>query len=315
MDGNILYNIPHQWGLQAYIAWYFLLTGLSAGSFVISVFAYLLGRKELKPLGLIGAYLAPILLIAAPVLLIIDAGKPLRFWYLLLTLNPASPLSWGSWLLTIYPIFSLIYLWHIRKGNEKMIKVFGIIGIPVAISVHGYTGFALALAKLSPLWNNAIMPILFLVSAMVSGIGLVMLVAVIMDKMSIPISRLAGTGAAEMAAASNSVPMSEMLSKAGKFLAGFIVFDLFLIFSEVLVWLTESPEAYELAMNVLVGSYSLLFIGVEIILGALIPLFLLLYPRTGRTIAGQALASALVVIGVAAMRYIVIIGGQSVPFN
>jgi formate-dependent nitrite reductase membrane component NrfD len=315
MDGNILYNIPHQWGLQVYIAWYFLLTGLSAGSFVISAFAYLLGRKDLKPLGLIGAYLAPILLIGAPILLIIDAGKPLRFWYLLVTLNPTSPISWGSWLLTIYPIFSLIYLWHIRKGNEKMIKVLGITGIPLAISVHGYTGFALALAKLTPLWNNAIMPILFLISAMVSGIGMVMLVAVILNKMSIPISRLAGVGAAEMAAASDSQPLHEMLNKAGKFLAGFIVFDLFLIFSEVLVWLTESPEAHELAMNVLTGSFSFLFLGVEVILGAIIPLFLLLYPKTSRTVGGQALASALVVVGVVAMRYIVIIGGQGVPFN
>lgn len=315
MDSNVLYNIPHQWGLSVYIAWYFLLTGLSAGSFVISAFAYLLGKKELKPLGLIGAYLAPILLIAAPILLIADAGKPLRFWYLLLTLNPTSPISWGSWLLTIYPITSLIYLWHIRKGNQKMIKIFGIIGIPIAISVHGYTGFALALAKLTPLWNSAIMPILFLISAMVSGIGLVMLVAVVMNKMSIPISRLAGVGATEMAASSDGLSLSEMLNKAGKFLAGFIILDLFLIFSEVLVWLTESPEAKELAMNMLSGSYSFLFIGVEIILGGLIPLFLLLHPKTGKTIAGQALASALVVIGVIAMRYIVIIGGQSVPFN
>ena len=315
MEGNILYNIPHQWGLQVYLAWYFLLTGLSAGSFVISAFAYLLGKKELKPLGLIGAYLAPVLLLAAPILLIIDLGKPLRFWYLFLNLNPGSPLSWGSWLLTIYPIFSLIYLWHIRKGNEKMIKVFGIIGIPVAISVHGYTGFALALTKLTPLWNNAIMPVLFLISAMVSGIGLVMLVAVILNKMSVPISKLAGAGATEMAAASDSLPLNEMLNKAGKFLAGFIVFDLFLVLSEVLVWLTESPEAYELAMNMLTGSYSFLFLGVEIVLGALIPLFLLLYPKTSRTVAGQALASVLVVIGVVAMRYIVIIGGQSVPFN
>lgn len=315
MEGNILYNIPHQWGLQAYLAWYFLLTGLSAGSFVISAFAYLLGKKELKPLGLIGAYLAPILLLAAPILLIIDAGKPLRFWYLFLNVNPGSPLSWGTWLLTIYPIFSLIYLWHIRKGNEKMIKTFGIIGIPVAISVHGYTGFALALTKLTPLWGSAIMPVLFLISAMVSGIGLVMVVAIILNKMSIPISKLAGAAANEMAAASDSLPLSEMLNKAGKFLAGFIVFDLFLVLSEVLVWLTESAEAHELALNLLTGSYSFLFLGVEIVLGALIPLILLLHPKTSRTIGGQAVASALVVIGVVAMRYIVIIGGQSVPFN
>lgn len=316
MDGNILYNIPHQLGLQAEVAWYFLLTGLSSGSFTISAIIFLSGRKEFNPLGLIGAYLAPILVIVAPVLLIIDAGKPLRFWNLFIGFNPGSPLSWGSWLLMVYPIISLIYLWHVRKGNKKMINLFGIIGIPLAISVHGYAGFALALTKLSPLWDNAMMPVFFLISALVSDIGLLMLVAVIMNKMSVQIyQKMAGSGAIELAAESDTLPLNEMLNKAGKFLAGFIVFDLFLIFAELLVLLTESQEAYQLAMNILTGSFSFLFIGVEIILGSLIPLFLLLYPKTARTIAGQALASALVVIGAVAMRYVVIIGGQSVPFN
>lgn len=316
MEGSVLYNIPHQWGLQTEIAFYFLLSGLSSGSFVISAVIYLLGKNEFKPLGLIGAYLAPLIILAAPLLLIIDAGKPLRFWYMMISFNPTSPLSWGSWLLMAYTVVSLFYLWHLRQGSKKMINLLGIIGIPLSISLHGYAGFVLAMSLLSPLWHNALIPVLFLISAAVSDFGLVMLATVIISKMPGKIfAKLAGSGASELAPAGETLPLNEMLNKAGKFLAGFIVFDLFLIFSEVLVLLIESQEAHELAMNILTGSFSFLFIGVEIVLGAIIPLFLLLYPKTARTIAGQSLASALVVVGGVAMRYVIVIGGQSVPFN
>lgn len=322
MDATVVYNIPHQQGLQVFIAIYFYLTGLSAGSFVISVVAYLLGKTEYKPLGKIGAFLAPILLVIAPILLVTDLGKPMRFFYLFFNLNPTSPLTWGTFLLTIYPISCLIYLYYVLKGNQKMIKTFGIIGIPLAISVHGYTGFVLALAKFSPIWNNSLMPLLWLISAMVSGIGLVIFVAIVMEKVfSVSLAKFAGetsTGKmlAETAASSTGVmPLNEMLGGVGKYLAGFIIFDLFLVFSEILVLLTESEEAAALAASLLTGDYSFLFLGLEILLGALIPLFLLLHPRTSRSLAAQTVAAVLVLIGVMTMRYIVIIGGQSVPFN
>lgn len=121
---------------------------------------------------------------------------------------------------------------------------------------------------------------------------------------------------AETSATSTGVmPLNEMLSGVGKYLAGFIIFDLFLVFSEILVLLTESEEAAALATSLLTGDYSFLFLGLEIFMGALIPLFLLLHPRTSRSLVAQAVASVLVLVGVMTMRYIVIIGGQSVPFN
>jgi len=91
--------------------------------------------------------LAPILLLLAPIMLIIDLEQPPRFWHLFLYLNLKSPITYGSFLLTLYPINGLIYAWFLFKGNARLAKILGLIGIPLAIATHGYTGFILALGK------------------------------------------------------------------------------------------------------------------------------------------------------------------------
>ena len=93
---NLLYNVHHQEAFGLWIALYFYLTGLSAGSFIISTMAYVFGMDKFKPLGKIGVVLATILLVMAPACLLLHAGKTLRFWHLLVYINFASPLSWGT---------------------------------------------------------------------------------------------------------------------------------------------------------------------------------------------------------------------------
>jgi Ni/Fe-hydrogenase subunit HybB-like protein len=63
------------------------------------------------------------------------------------------------------------------------------------------------------------------------------------------------------------------------------------------------------------GEFSHLFLGVEVLLGAVIPLILLLLPFTKRWIPGLVIASILVMIGIFAMRYIMVVGGLSIPLS
>jgi Ni/Fe-hydrogenase subunit HybB-like protein len=65
----------------------------------------------------------------------------------------------------------------------------------------------------------------------------------------------------------------------------------------------------------LTGEFSLPFLGIEVLLGALIPLILILSPFTKRWIPALALASVLVMIGILAMRYIMVVGGLSIPLS
>lgn len=298
-DVTIIYNVFHHAPLEFPIAIYFYMTGLSAGSFLLSTMAYGFGMEKYKPLGLIGVGMAVVLLFLAPLNLIIDLEQPMRFWHLFPYLNIKSPITWGSFLLSLYPINGLIYGWYMYKKNYKLTKLFGLIGIPLAISVHGYTGFILALSKARALWNTALMPMLFLVSAMVSGIALMMIAVAIKQRFF----------------ESDRHVHDEIIQSLGKMLGATILLDLFLILSDILVLQTADSEAHHAAMLILTGDFSPLFVGVEVILGSFVPLALLYIPRFARQIKYQVIAAALVMIGILAMRYVMVMGGQSVPLS
>jgi len=296
LDTQVLYNIIHQDAFGLNIAIYFYLTGLSAGSFILSTLAYGFGLKQYKPLGKIGVVVATIVLIIAPFFLLIHIGMPSRAWHLFVYLNMASPITWGSFLLILYPINCIIYGYFMFKENTKLTRIFGFIGIPLAISVHGYTGFILAFGKARALWNTALMPILFLVSAVVSGIALMILVVIIKDRFFSKEKKID----------------RELILSLGKLMAWMIVFDLFLVGSDLIVLSISHSDAQAAAHLILAGKFSPLFLIVENLLGKIFPFIILVVPRF-RTIPWVIIASILVVIGIFFMRYVVVVGGEFAP--
>jgi len=299
MDVNILYNVEHELPFGLLIANYFYLTGLSAGSFILSTLAYGFGIERYKPIGKVGVVLATLLLILAPINLFVDLEQPFRFWHLFLYLRITSPITWGSFLLTLYPLNCMIYGYFMFKGDAKKTKFFGLTGIPLALLVHGYTGFILALGKARVLWNTAIMPPIFLISAMVSGIALMILVVVIKGYFFSD-ERKVDTA---------------LCLDLGKMLAWAIVADLAFITTDILVLLTSHTEAYLAATMLLKGNMSHLFIGVEVILGSIVPLFFLLFPSTKNRLSFVILSSVLVMVGIFTMRYVMVVGGLSIPLS
>ncbi len=296
MDTQVLYNIIHQDAFGLNIAIYFYLTGLSAGSFILSTLAYGFGLEQYKPLSKVGVVVATIVLIIAPFFLLIHIGMPSRAWHLFVYLNMASPITWGSFLLILYPINCLIYGYFMFKENMKLTRIFGFIGIPLAISVHGYTGFILAFGKARALWNTALMPILFLVSAIVSGIALMILVVIIKDRFFSKEKKID----------------RELILNLGKLMAWMIVFDLFLVGSDLIVLSISHSDAQAAAHLILAGRFSSLFLIVENLLGKIFPFIILVVPRF-RTLPGIIVASILVVIGIFVMRYVVVVGGEFAP--
>jgi len=296
MDSQLLYNITQQEAFGIFIAVYFYLTGLSAGSFILSTLAYAFGMEQYKSLGRVGVVLATVLLIIAPLFLLLHIGVPHRAWHLFVYLNFESPITWGSFLLILYPVNCIIYGYFMFKEKKKQTRFFGLIGIPLAVSVHGYTGFILAFGKARALWNTALMPILFLVSAIVSGIALMILVCIVKDRFFSKLKKI-------------DYPLLENL---GKMLAWVIVFDLFLVGCDILVLLISHSEAQEVAHLLLSGKFFPLFLIVENLLGKIVPFTLLVVPRF-RNLATIIIASLLVVIGIFFMRYVVVVGGEFIP--
>jgi tetrathionate reductase subunit C len=296
MDAAVLYNVFPQETFGALIAIYFYLTGLSAGSFVLSTMAFVFGMEKFKPIGKIGVILATLFLVMAPLALLVHVGQPFKSWHLFVHLNITSPITWGSFLLTLYPINCVIYGYFMFKGNKRLTRLFGTIGIPLAIFVHGYTGFILALGKARALWNTALMPFLFLISAMVSGIALMILISIVKDRFF----------------SKEKAVNRDLVFGLGKMLAAMILIDLFLVMSDVLVLLVSHAEAQEVAHLILAGKFSVYFIWVENVLGKIIPALILLIPRF-RNLATITIASILVVVGIFFMRYVVVLGGEFIP--
>lgn len=294
-----IYNVHHEMPLGIPIATYFYLTGLSAGSFILSTLAYGFGIQKYKPISRSAIILATVLLMAAPINLIIDLEQPFRFYHLFLYFNFTSPITYGSFLLSIYPICCIVYAYYMFRENLPLAKICGLIGIPLALLVHGYTGFILALGKARVLWNTALMPTIFLVSAMVSGLALMILVVLI--------TSIFKPGQRDT--------YKELAFNLGRILVFTIIIDLALIGCDILVLLTSHHDAHHAAMLILTGSFAPYFLGVEIIIGSIIPLLLFILPYTRKSLISHAVASVLVMIGIYAMRYVMVVGGQSLPLS
>jgi len=263
------------------IVTYFFLGGLSAGSFLFSV-ATTYWKQEFQPLGRRPAILAPIILAVGMLILLIDLGQPFRAWRLFVSLNPTSALSWGVWFLNAFFIFSMLYAWGLVKSGPEKARKFGYLGVPFAVLVAAYTGVLLAQAPDRPLWHAALIPVLFLNGALVSGMALGLLVS---------------TGQQDGGAS----------AKIGKFLACLVLLELGLVVVELIVLFNGGAEGTIAVRGLLTGPYTVAFLGIEVLAGMIVPAVLLL---RSKALAAQVVASALILVGVFTMRYVVVIGGQ-----
>ena len=305
MDLSILYNLPDFANAAMPLGWpiavYFFLTGSLAGLYITSVIATLMKKEEWQPIAKIGAVGAVVLLMTAPVLLIIDLNQPFRFWHLFAYMNPTSPLTWGTIFLSLDAVVCLVYAYYVIQGNAKMARAWGLGGLPIAIAGHGYTGFFLALSKARAFWNTALNPALFMVSAMVSGLAVLIVLS------NLWLRRYSPT--------MTEVQVEKHRGVIGTLLRLFIIFivaDLFLIGSDLTVLASSDTESYAMLQLLTTGEYAIWFLGIELMLGAFLPLGLLSHPKTRMIPAVQYASAALVIIGIFVMRVIIVIGGQSV---
>lgn len=163
---------------------YFFLGGISSASYVISCIAELIGGKENEQIERVGRYLALAALIPSPFLLIFDLGRPERFHHMLRVIKLRSPMSVGTWGLSIFGVFTTLSA-LIQTAQDGFLNRFGLIkrlllAVPCTITnllgsvfgffVGGYTGVLLGITAV-PVWakNHLLLGPLFLSSAMSSA--------------------------------------------------------------------------------------------------------------------------------------------------
>lgn len=301
---RVVYNVPYQIPFSVMIAIYFYITGLVMGFYTTSVVATLLDRREWKPIGKIGAVGSVAALCIAPIFLLVDLTQPSRFWHLFVHLNATSPITWGTYFLTIYPALALFYAYFVLTGRQRPAKILGLIEFPIAVSIHGYTGFILVLGKARAFWNASINPILFLVSAMVSGLALIVLIA------NIRYRYWTKHETQEQREADFRIIRTMLIM-----LIVFILIDLILLGSDMAVLGNSDVDSWEQLKLLTVGQFGFLFLVVEILIGELIPLGLLSSRRIRESFWGINIIAILIMAGIFAMRVVIVLGGQHVPLH
>ena len=178
------------------IVLYFILGALAGGTYFLSAMIDLTGRESDRRLARLGYFITLPLLLVIGVVLIVDLGRPDRFWHLLIgnhTLRPMFkywvPMSIGSWAVPLFSFFALLsfvaaFAEHRRPGWKfaRRLRPPGIVGFLVAVPgallalvVTGYTGVMLSVLN-RPVWSDTSMiGMLFIVSAVTMSAALLVL--------------------------------------------------------------------------------------------------------------------------------------------
>ena len=332
-------EVEVQWGIL--IVLYPYVTGLVAGAFIVASLARVFNVKELDPTYRLSLLTALAFLIVAPLPLQLHLGHPERSFEILLTPKLESAMAMFGFIYLWYLVVILLpeiwfdyrkdlVIWSrgetgwrkflhkvltlgatdLSKGSLRFDYRFGryitIVGIPSAFLLHGYVGFIFGSIKANPWWSSVLIPIVFLFSAIVSGIALMVLVYMVT-------SRLRG----------KAIDIT-VVDKLSVFLFYAIIVDVSLEMLDFIHRLYEAEESIYILTQMI---SSKLFVSLNVLqlgLGALVPIVLLLLfspvvRRKGRRIITisapmrrvvYVAAALLIQVGIFSTRWNIVIGGQ-----
>jgi Ni/Fe-hydrogenase subunit HybB-like protein len=314
------------------IVLYPYLTGIVAGAFILASLVKVFNAKEVQPTYRLSLLTALSFLLVAPLPLLLHLGHPERSYEIFLTPNPTSAMAmfgfvyawylmvvllleiwfdyrrdlvvWSrqekgpmKWVHKIMSLFTKDISDRAVKFDMKAVKVITIIGIPSAFLLHGYVGFIFGSIKANPWWSSVLMPIVFLFSAIVSGIAMVILLYMI-------ITPLRG----------KTIDMN-CLDKVASYLFYAVIVDFSLEALDFIHRLYESEESIkilaDLVSNRLFGSLVI----IQVLLGMLIPLAIMSIIKIfkfDQELRKQLyfLSVILIQVGIFTTRWNVVIGGQ-----
>ena len=319
-----------QWSVL--IVLYPFITGLVAGAFILASLERVFRVETVKPTYRLALLTALAFLLVAPLPLVLHLGHPERSFEMFLTPHTSSAMA----------MFGFVYLWYLMavlllevwldyrkeiversrttpgplryvykaltlgsddtseaalRVDDRVGYVITLIGIPSAFLLHGYVGFIFGSIKANPWWSTPMMAIVFLFSAIVSGIAIVLLLYML-------ITWMRGV----------KLDMACVDTIARYLLYAFVI-DFSLEMLDLLHRVYEADESFHTLDFMVHTRLYTSHIVIQIILGTLVPIGLLALTHvvalTERARQGiYATAGVLTLIGIFAMRWNVVIGGQ-----
>lgn len=281
------------------IAWYLFLAGASAGAFLTAAFVEAKYPDSVK-MRVAGRIIAPAFIAIGLVMLMVDAEaglmNPLRFFYLIA--NPGSVMTLGVYFICIYmPVALASAVLEIMK--KRVPKWLTWIGIVFAFAVAAYTGFLLGVVKAYPLWNNAVLPLLFVVSALSAGLAATSLVGLVVDR--------------------ERFEQMWLVKKSHVILS---VVELIVLFSMLVIVSSGSFEGAASVHTLVAGQYAPAFWAGIVLLGLVVPFIIEGYPvfitkrvETSTTsMVVSVIGEAGVLVGGFLLRLLVIMAALPVAF-
>ena len=323
-------EIELQWSIL--IVLYPFTTGLVAGAFILASLERVFNVQAVKPTYRLALLTALAFLLVAPLPLQLHLGHPERSYEMYLTPHTTSAMA----------MFGFVYLWYLMavllleiwldyrkeivlksrsetgwkktlyktlslgvdniseeslKVDDRIGRFITIIGIPSAFFLHGYVGFIFGSVKANPWWSTPVMPIVFLFSAIVSGIALVLL-------MYMAVCFLKGIDI--------DIPCVDTIAR---YLLYAFLIDFSIEMLDLIHRIYEADESFQsLDFMVRTRLYTSQIL-IQIVFGTIVPIGLLaltqLVKLTETARKGiYVLAGVLTLIGIFAMRWNVVIGGQ-----
>lgn len=279
-------GLNNVWG--PLLAWYLFLAGAGAGAYLVSVVASYLGERY-RPLVKPGIYLGAPLVAIGSLLLLLELGAPLRFWRGFL--NPqSSMISIGIIIISVFIILAGIHLLFVLfpkvKVSQTLISWLSAIAGLFALGTAIYTGVLLGVVKAVPFWNTPMMPLLFLVSALSTGIGAVLLV--------IGLRRWVTPKAVE----AEGEQVAESVHAISRIDVTLIVTELLVLFFLLFVMAASSQVAGESVRFLVAGGYATAFWLGVVVIGLLLPVAIEAWAlRRGKGIGLSRLADLGVLAG------------------
>ncbi|GMA39147.1 NrfD/PsrC family molybdoenzyme membrane anchor subunit [Mobilicoccus caccae] len=286
------------WG--AWVAFYIYFVGLSAGAFLVSSLIYVFGMHQFERIGRAALLSAIVSMGVALCFIGADLGRMERAPITMIFFHWTSPLSWEVRFYVLYIallVTELVIAIRVQRRlvrsverAHRWMRILGTIGVPLAIfGVHGGTGTIFAVVKARAMWFGGLFPVIFVVSAMVSGTALL-----------IAVHYWQARGAGRR-------PDRVLIRNLSTVLLAAVLIDLGLTFYEFVVPLLafEHHDQNIITLQAF-GPYAWTFWIIQMGMGMIIPAAIILSPLKKRT--GAIVAAAMIcVVGIVGVRFNIVV--------
>ncbi len=330
MDGFVFPNEFHVvWSVM--IVLYPYITGLVAGAFVVSSLYHVFNVTDVRAVARFSLSAAFVFLLFAPLPLLVHLGHPERNFNIMVTSNPTSAMAGFGYIYSAYLLVVILEIWfalrddfieRARTGNplvrlictlillgdlhsdeqsrqtdHRVVRFLAGLGIPMACLLHGYVGFLFGSLKANPWWSTPLMFPIFICSAIVSGIAVL-----IFHYMSI--CKLNGWRIDQAC-----------VRTMGRLLWGFMILAVSLELLEILSVAYQQTHEWSFLRLLITKKLFYTYVIAQYLVFSLIPFLLLgvnalfrLKDRVSNLVLWTA--SVMLLIQVLLMRWNVVIGGQ-----